>query len=88
MLSPECKQKPSVGYDLLSRMLTKFEFKLTTGSPIFSAWRTADTRSRLDLVYKLVTAPDWPALAVRPTLWRKSTADVANSAFCRTKRLN
>lgn len=59
---------------------------ITTGWPCFPAWRIAVTRLWFAFVYKLVTRPGWPALAVRPTLWRKSTADVANSAWNETQK--
>lgn len=64
----------------------KLERKFTTGWPSFPAWRTAATRSLFDSVYKLVTRPGWPALAVRPTLCMKSTADEANSAYKKKKK--
>ncbi len=59
---------------------TEFQ-NCTTGDAVVTASRTALTRWRLLSVKRLVTFPGRPALAVRPTLCRNSTADDANSAW-------
>lgn len=64
--------------------LLKLLFRLnapSTGDAVVTASRTALTRWRLLSVKRLVTFPGRPALAVRPTLCRNSTADDANSAW-------